>query len=63
VRTGAAVGTGFGVLGEGDLDPEPLVAGTLQCSANCFPTDLSVAGAARARDAAFFDWPFVCFEA
>ena len=29
MRTGAAVGAGFSVLGEGDLDADELVAGTL----------------------------------
>jgi hypothetical protein len=56
------VGTGFGVLGEGGLDPEQLGRGALQCPANCFRTSLS-AGAAKAGDPAFSMASFVRFEA
>jgi hypothetical protein len=31
VRAGAALGAGFDILGEGDLDTERLAAGALQC--------------------------------
>jgi hypothetical protein len=53
VRTGAAVGTRFDILGEGDLDTEQLAAGALQCPANRLQTDPSAAAPPRQGTAAF----------
>jgi hypothetical protein len=39
VRTGAAVGTGFDILGEGHLDSDQLATGALQSEASLLQTD------------------------
>jgi hypothetical protein len=52
VRTGAAVGAGFDILGEGDLNGDQLASGGLQPPATLLQTG-SAGGASRPRTAAF----------